>query len=203
MKAVILDMPQHWLDERKRSGAERFDEMWEGVLHVSPSPNYEHQEFTFQLEMFLYREWALPARGRIVHELNVVHPDDEDDWIHNYRIPDLVLLSKDRLGFNRNTYILGAPLVCVEIRSPYDESYDKLPFYIRLGVPEVWIIDRDTKEPTVFALVEGNYRAVEADAEGWIFSAAVGARMRATPAGKLAIRLDITGAGAELPEGSA
>jgi len=200
MKAVILDMPQHWLDERKRSGAERFDEMWEGVLHVSPSPNFEHQDFNFQLEMFLYREWALPTRGRIVHELNVVHPDDEDDWIHNYRIPDLILLSKDRLGFNRSTYILGAPLVCVEIRSPHDESYDKLPFYVRLGVPEVWIIDRDTKEPTVFALVEGNYRAVEADADGWIASTAVGARMRATPAGKLAIRLDSTGAGAELPE---
>ena len=200
MKAVILDMPQHWLDERKRSGAERFDEMWEGVLHVSPSPNFEHQDFVFQLEMFLYREWCRPARGRIVHELNVVHPDDESDWIHNYRIPDLALLSEDRLAFNRNTYILGAPLVYVEIRSPQDESYDKLPFYVRLGVPEVWIIDRDTKEPTVFALINGEYRAVEADADGWIVSAAVGARMRATPAGKFTIRLDSTGTAAELPE---
>jgi hypothetical protein len=41
------------------------------------------------------------------------------------------------------------------------------------------------------------------EADGWIVSAAVGARMRATPAGKLAIRLDSAGAGAELPEGSA
>jgi Uma2 family endonuclease len=200
MKAVILDMPQHWLDERKRSGAERFDEMWEGVLHVSPSPNRSHQDLVLDLAMFLKVQWARPKAGRAIHEINVVHPDDVDDWINNYRIPDVVLLSPDRLVFDKNTYILGAPLVCIEVRSPRDESYEKLDFYIRLGVPEVWIIDRDTKEPTVFALVEGNYRAVEPDADGWIVSDAVGARMRATPAGKLAIRLDSTGAGAELPD---
>ncbi len=202
MKAVILDMPQHWLDERKRSGAERFDEMWEGVLHVSPSPSRTHQNLVGDLRDFLKRHWALPSRGSATHEINVVHPDDEDDWINNYRIPDIVLLSPDRLAFDRDTYILGAPLVCIEVRSPRDESYEKLDFYIRLGVPEVWIIDRDTKVPTVFVLIDAEYREVETDAEGWIVSAAVGARMRATPTGKLAIRLDSTGAGAELPEGS-
>ena len=199
MRAVILDMPQHWLDERRLTGAERFDEMWEGVLHVSPSPNFYHQNFVLDLAAFLKRHWAKPQGGQAIHEINVVHPDDEADWIHNYRIPDIVLLSPDRLASNRNTYILGAPLVCVEIRSPRDESYEKLDFYVRLGVPEVWIIDRDTKEPTVFALGEGGHREVIPDAEGWVVSAAVGARMRATPGGQLAIRLD-SGATAEVPD---
>ena len=101
--------------------------------------------------------------------------------------------------FNRNTHILGAPLVCVAIRSQRDESYEKLGFYTRLGVPEVWIIDRDTKVPTLFASIDGEYREVTPDAEGWVVSAAVGARMRATPGGQLAIRLD-SGAGAEVPD---
>jgi len=199
MRAVILDMPQHWLDERRRSGAERFDEMWEGVLHVSPSPNRSHQELVLQLASFLMTHWARPARGRAIHEINVVHPDDEADWINNYRIPDIVLLSPDRLAFDRNTYILGAPLVCVEICSPRDESYEKLDFYIRLGVPEVWIIDRDTKVPTLFALMDGAYREVRPDADGWVVSAAVGARIRATAGAQLAIRLD-SGASAEVPD---
>ncbi len=199
MRAVILDMPPHWLAERRRSGAERFDEMWEGVLHVSPSPNRNHQDFVLDLATFLKRHWAKPHGGRAIHEINVVHPDDEADWINNYRIPDVVLLSRDRLACDRNTYILGAPLVCVEIRSPRDESYEKLDFYIRLGVPEVWIIDRDTKVPALFELKEGEYREVLPDAEGWFACAAVGARMRPTPAGQLAIRLD-SGAAAELPD---
>jgi Uma2 family endonuclease len=199
MRAVILEMPQHWLDERRRSGAERFDEMWEGVLHVSPSPNFDHQSFVLDLAAFLKMHWAKPRGGQAIHEINVVHPADEADWINNYRIPDIVLLSPERLSFNRNTYILGAPLVCVEIRSPRDESYEKLDFYIRLGVPEVWIIDRDTKVPTLFELKEGEYREVLPNADGWFVSAAVGARMLPTPGGQLAIRLD-SGAAAEVPD---
>ena len=28
---------------RERTGADRFDEMWEGVLHMRPSPTFHHQ----------------------------------------------------------------------------------------------------------------------------------------------------------------
>jgi len=190
MRAVILDMPEHWLAERKRSGAERFDEMWEGVLHMSPSPNYGHQALVLDLASFLKRHWARPHGGEVIHEINVVPPEDEADWIRNYRIPDVVVLSSDRLHCNRDTYILGAPLVCIEVRSPKDESYDKLPFYAELGVPEVWIIDRDTKKPEVFALVESAYVNVGPNADGWIESTAIAAELKATPARKLAICLN-------------
>ena len=46
----------------------------------------------------------------------------------------------------------GPPTVVIEIRSPDDETLEKLPFYAKLGVPEVWVIDRDSRaveiEPT-------------------------------------------------------
>ena len=45
----------------------------------------------------------------------------------------------------------------LEIRSPNDESYEKLPFFAKLGVREVVIIDPDTKRVEVFALAEGAY----------------------------------------------
>lgn len=201
MKAVILDMPAHWLAERKRSGAERFDEMWEGVLHMSPSPNDYHQDIVLDLASFLKRHWAKRVRGQVKQELNLVHPDDEADWIHNYRIPDISLLSADRTAFNKHTYIVGPPLVCVEVRSPYDESHDKLGFYAKLGVPEVWIIDRDTKAPEIHFLHDDVYTVALPNAEGWIESRAIPAELKATPARKLVIRLDRDDATrAEIPE---
>ncbi len=190
MKAVILDMPAHWLAERKRSGAERFDEMWEGVLHMSPSPNPRHQKLNLKLAFYLETHWATPCGGEVIHEINVVHPDDEHDWIHNYRIPDIVLLSPDRLAFEKELYIAGAPLVCIEIRSPKDDSYDKLPFYAHLGVPEVWIIDRDTKRPELHRLCDGGYSPALADSTGWISSAAISLELKGTPSGKLALRMN-------------
>ena len=201
MKAVILDMPAHWLAERKRSGAERFDEMWEGVLHMSPSPNRIHQNLVADLRDFLNRFWAKPNGGEVIHEINVVHPNDEADWINNYRIPDIVLLSRDRLALENDAFILGAPLICIEVRSPKDESFEKLQFYAKLGVPEVWIIDRDTKKPEIFVLADGAYVLVEPNAGGWIESTAIAAELKATPSKKLAIRLNRDDATrAEIPE---
>ena len=76
----------------------------------------------------------------------------------------------------------------VEIRSPGDESYKKLLFYAQLQVLEVWIIDRDTRQPEVFRLYEGDYRLMLPDDEGWALSTITGIRMRAEQ-GKLAIAL--------------
>jgi hypothetical protein len=42
MKAVIPEVPEHILQERKRTGADRWDEMWEGVLHMAAAPNKRH-----------------------------------------------------------------------------------------------------------------------------------------------------------------
>jgi len=39
----------------------------------------------------------------------------------------------------------GRALLVVEIRSPGDETFDKLPFYERMGVAEMLVIDRDSK----------------------------------------------------------
>jgi Uma2 family endonuclease len=78
------------------------------------------------------------------------------------------------LHFRKREYIVGPPLVGVEFRSPGDESYEKLPFYASLGVPEVWIIDRDAKSPEIFHLVNTAYESVVSNPEGWVRSSAVG-----------------------------
>lgn len=42
MRAVMLDVPQALLEERRARGADRWDEMWEGELHMVPLPSEQH-----------------------------------------------------------------------------------------------------------------------------------------------------------------
>jgi Uma2 family endonuclease len=189
VQAVIREMPKHWLEERRKSEASCRDEMWSGVLHMAPMPNLFHQEFVGLFEELLRARWARPNGGKVYHEVNLTTPEDEADWTNNYRVPDIVLLSADRLQYRRGDYIAGPPLVCVEVHSPNDEAYEKLPFYAGLGVPEVWIIHRDTKKPEVFVLENGECKTRSADAEGWMRSDAVGLKMKAAD-GKLWVLFD-------------
>ena len=109
-------------------------------------------------------------------------PDD-------YRIPDLVLLTPDRFAIDHDAYFEGAPTVVVEIRSPGDDTMEKLPFYAKLGVPEVWLIDRDSRRPEVLVLQAGQYRAQSPAADGWLDSVVTGVRLAAKPGNCLAMQL--------------
>ncbi|MGE3536552.1 MAG: Uma2 family endonuclease [Candidatus Tectimicrobiota bacterium] len=75
------------------------------------------------------------------------------------------------------------------MRSPGDESYEKLGFYAQLGVPEVWIIDRDSKTPALYVLQAGDYVLHTVNAAGWFLSAATGLELRPGRPGRLALRL--------------
>ena len=202
MRAVIADLPKHWLKERMNSEVAQWDEMWNGVLHMPPMPNGMHQDFAFHLQSYLWQYWAKPRGGRVRQEVNLTTPEDEAHWTHNYRIPDLVVLSADRLGIDKNEYMVGAPLVVVEVKSPNDETYDKFPFYAALGVPEVWVFDRTTRVPELYTLgAAATYEPVPAGPDGWIGSPATGVEFRPTGAGKVVARMvgDPTSA-TELPD---
>ena len=187
MKAVMPQVPEHVLRWRKQTGADRWDEMWEGVLHMAPAPNREHQDLEASLEMWLRLHWAQPRRNRVYHQINVASPGGWPD--QDYRIPDLVLLTPDRFHIDRNEYFNGATTAVVEIHSPGDEAYEKLPFYAWLGVPEVWIIHRDTRQPELYALQGEQYQPQTPDGEGWLGSAATGVLLRGEPGGKLGIQV--------------
>ncbi|OWK40911.1 Uma2 family endonuclease [Fimbriiglobus ruber] len=201
MKAVIAEMPGRWLQERRNSDAARWDEVWDGVLHMPPMPNLMHQYFGAVLVAYLHYRWARPLGNMVIPEVNLT-PSDEPDWTANYRVPDLLLLTPDRFGIMRASYCAGAPLVVVEIRSPGDETYDKLPFYAALGVPEVWVFDRDTKAPEIRALVSGPaYHLAAAGPDGWVRSPATGIAFRQDRPGRVWVRVgDDAATAEELPQ---
>lgn len=186
MRAVMPEVPQFVLDWRKKTGAEMWDEMWEGVLHMTPSPSRTHQDFKGELEHWMRNFWVRPFGNKVYHEINVA---SVGGWPNNYRIPDLVLLKPDCFHIDRDEYFEGTPTVVVEIRSPGDETMEKLPFYAQLGVPEVWVIDRDTKQPILNCLCSGQYKEESAKQDGWLHSAATGVRFRHEPPNKIVIQL--------------
>jgi Uma2 family endonuclease len=186
MKAVMSKVPEDILAYRRRSGADRWDEMWEGVLHMAPSPNRDHQDIEFELERWLRHFWAEPNGHRVYHQINVAEPGA---WPNNYRVPDLVLLTKERAHIDRNEYFDGGPDAVVEIHSPGDETYEKFEFYAKVGVREVWVVDRDTCRPEIYALNEGRYVERNAVADGWLQSEVAGTELRGTDEGDMEIRL--------------
>ncbi|MCB9881777.1 MAG: Uma2 family endonuclease [Planctomycetes bacterium] len=178
-------IPPDLLAWRRQTGADQWDEVWDGVLHMVPSPNREHQDIEGQLEAWLRWIWTPRCGGRVYHQINVARPGT---WPKDYRIPDLVLLLPDRFDRDRNEYFEGGPNVCVEIHSPGDESYDKFAFYGAVGVQEVWIIHRDTRLPEIHRAHAGAFERVQAQADGFVHSHVTNVELRGAD-GALLVRL--------------
>jgi len=176
MKAVVLDVSPGELAHRKRTGIDRGDEMSEGVLHLSPAPTSEHQRILDELIMFLGPLLKRTGRAILRSGINVF---DSSSPRENYRIPDLTFVAPARRALLGEDGVRGGgPDAVLEIRSPLDETYEKLPFFAALGVREVVVVPRDEKKPEVYRLAGQQYLAVAADREGWVPSEVLGVRLR-------------------------
>jgi Uma2 family endonuclease len=175
MKAVIARVSEQELARRRRIGLDRWDEMWEGVLHMPPAPNYEHQRILDRLIAWLGPLLEL-ERGILRSGINVFH---ETGTVENYRIPDLTFVAHGREFVIAEDGIRGGPPdAVIEIRSPDDETYEKLPFFAALGVSEVIVIDRDTKRPAIFRLAGAQYVGLQPDQDGWLGTTRLDVRLR-------------------------
>jgi Uma2 family endonuclease len=187
MKGIMANVPGQLVEQRRRSGTDRWDEMWDGVLHMPPTPNRRQQELEWALETWLRRYWVPQSGGRCYHQISVA---PAGGWPHDYRIPDLVLLTPERFSIDREEYFEGGPTVVVEIHGPEDEAHDKLEFYRGLGVREVWIVDRDSLEFSLFELVNGVYRRIDPDANCQAVSGATAVGFTHVAYGRLALHLE-------------
>jgi len=162
MKAVVLSVTDQELAQRRLTGIDRFDEMWEGVLHMAPAPMYEHQRIVSAIDRFAGGLCERRGRGVLAVQINVF---DDTSPKPDYRIPDFTFIASGREHIiAREGTRGGGPDAVIEIRSPEDETYEKFPFFAKLGVREVIVIDRDTKRPEVYRLAGSQYIAVQIDA---------------------------------------
>ena len=120
---------QSLLQSRRRSGMSDMDEVWEGVLHMVPALNYDHGWVEARLHEVL-GPLARAVGLEMIGQSNLGASEDD------FRVPDSALHPRGTSGVWHET----AALV-VEIVSPNDESWLKLPFYAAHGVQEVLIVD--------------------------------------------------------------
>jgi hypothetical protein len=154
MRTLVLDPSSAGLEKvlegRRRSGLDRLDEVWEGVLHMVPAPSHAHASITQQLAELL----GPPARAAglepAMGEFNL--GESEND----FRVPDGGLHRPGAGGVWHPT----AALV-VEIVSPGDESWEKLPFFADHGIDEVLIVDPADRSVNWLGLDAGKYRQLE------------------------------------------
>jgi Uma2 family endonuclease len=152
MRTLVLDPPppqlEDLLEQRRRTGTDRHDEVWEGVYHMIPVAGIVHSLVAAQLAVLL----DAPARasGLLVGaEFNLGVKDD-------YRVPDL--------GVHRDPQLavwVPTAAIAVEILSPDDDTWKKLPFYAQHEVDELLIVDPAEHSVTWLALHEEEYRPVE------------------------------------------
>jgi Uma2 family endonuclease len=141
----MLEVPPHLLEERRRLGVDRWDEVWNGELHMVPPPAERHQSLGSRLIEVL----GPLARGRglkLTYEIGLFVSADD------YRVPDLGVYRPEQASARG---IEGTAELVVELVSPGDESRAKLPWYAAHGVREMVLVDRDTLEVELFRTVEG------------------------------------------------
>jgi hypothetical protein len=153
MRTLVLDPPppqlEALLEQRRRTGTDKHDEVWEGVYHMIPGPGIAHALAAQQLAVLL--DAPARAHGLVVStEFNLGSNKD------NYRVPDL--------GVHRNPQLavwVPTAAITVEVLSPDDDTWKKLPFYAQHEVDELLIVDPAERSVTWLALREGEYRPVE------------------------------------------
>lgn len=131
-------------------------EVLRGELHMTPAPNWKHQQAVYSLgvllKLFLQRRHlgkACPA------PIDVILPA-----VATPVQPDLVFISKDRMEIIKEGGIEGAPDLIIEVLSPSNWLTDrrtKFEIYALAGVREYWIADPRVRSLEVFALRNGVY----------------------------------------------
>ena len=172
----MLEVPRSLLEERRRLGHDRYDEVWEGELHMVPPPAWKHNQINDELAIFFKPHWERLGLGRTCHEVGVKRPGAPDlpelgeNVPRDYRTPDRVFLLPERYDRIQGGWVVGGPDAVLEIVSPGDESRAKLPFYFAVGVREVLFIKRDELSIEILRAGPAGFESVLADHAGWLRS---------------------------------
>lgn len=152
------DMEERLLADRASRGADRFDEVWEGIRMMAPASNDEHQELVMELSAILHEVLGRSGAGEVRPGVNV--SDRQENWEQNYRVPDVAVFLSGGHARNLGAFWLGGPDFAIEIVSPGDKTRDKLPFYEHTGMRELLVVDRDPWQLELFRRIDGCLQSV-------------------------------------------
>jgi hypothetical protein len=175
-------MPEEMIAERRRLGLDKQDEMWDGVLHMNFPGNTNHQRIEIKLALCL-EPLVGPLGLELLVEAGLFDPAVQEN--KSFWVPDVVVFPPE---FASERGVEGQATLAVEIRSPGDESYQKIPYYSRIGVAELLIIDRDRRTVRRWLPNAGELSEVPPSEDGWHHLAALPVAMRGG-SGRLEVRI--------------
>ena len=153
---LLIDDPKleaRLLRRRHLSGADRYDEVWDGVYIMSPLANDEHQQLVTDLSAVCALLIKFAGLGEVRAGVNV--SDRVKGWRKNYRCPDVAVKLNGGLAQIYKNHWVGGPDFLVEIVSSRDRTREKLDFYAAIGTREVLVVDRDPWGLELYALRDG------------------------------------------------
>jgi Uma2 family endonuclease len=126
--------------QRQAWDADGHDEVWEGVYFMPPMANDDHQDLVLEFAAILREVVSRPGLGKVRPGVNLAASAIE--WEYDYRVPDVVVFLTKTAAVNHGAFWTGPADFLIEITSPRDRTYEKIPFYSHLGVREVLIVNR-------------------------------------------------------------
>jgi Uma2 family endonuclease len=160
-KTLMLeeDLFQDLIRERKAKGLDLYDEVWGGTYVMPSMPSLSHQKLVHSLEVILDEVVVRAGNGEVYPGANV--SDRRDDWKENFRVPDIVVVLRGGRAVACDAYLHGGPDFLVEIQTPGDATEEKIPFYCAIGVRELLIIARATRQLRLYRHDGHELRLVE------------------------------------------
>jgi Uma2 family endonuclease len=133
-------------------------EVIDGELYVSPAPSSRHQHAIVMMIQIIGSHVYPRGLGKLfAAPIGVVL------GVGSGVEPDLVFVSRERLGIVSERGIEGAPDLVVEVLSPRTESRDrgiKMAQYAAAGVPHYWLLAGRTSSLEAYRLGAEGYELV-------------------------------------------
>jgi len=125
-------------------------EILDGVLLMTPSPSFEHQNANAMISHYLVGHVKLKGLGQVL-----AAPFDVELPSGDVVQPDVLVVLKEYEERITQSRLVGAPDLVVEIASPSTAGYDrskKQAAYTRAEVPEYWVVDTAAKTVELLVL---------------------------------------------------
>ena len=130
-------------------------ELIEGELYMVPAPGFYHQTISMNISHPLKQFVKENNLGTVLYAtFDVVL--SETDVVQ----PDIIFVSKERMGLMTEKNLRGTPDLAIEILFSSTKERDKLVkkrLYMEYGVKEFWIVDPDKKAIEIMVLSETGY----------------------------------------------
>lgn len=120
------------------------------------------------------------ARGLVAfYETGVFRAEDD------YRVPDQLYVRPELVS---DRWVEGPADLLVEIRSPNDETYDKIDWYAAIGVRELLIVHLGERRVELLRRTDDRLVAVPPEPDGAVRSDVLEVEFRSAPGPHLALR---------------